>query len=234
MLFLQDFNIEWIITPGSQIGPANALSRKDDVDTSFDNYSSSIVPDPVIINALDLALSKLITSSTPSDPLVIRFLSALQDGSPLFYHSSMSDWTYDNGHLYFKGWMYVPPSACSSLLHSIHSPPTMGHMGIFHTKTVLKCDFWWPDLSSFIKHFVDGCALCQQNKVNTQSTNPLLMPISSPTTLPFKQLSVDLITNLPPFNGHNSVVVIIDHRLTKGVILTPCSKTIDAAGICYA
>ena len=59
-------------------------------------------------------------------------------------------------------------------------------------------------------------------------------PCSSPSpphTLPFKQLSVDLITDLPPSDGHNSVMVIVDHGLTKGVILTPCSKIIDAAGI---
>ena len=140
-LFLHNFNIEWIITPGSQMGPTNALFRKDNVDTSSNNHSSSIVPDPVIINTLDLALSKSIASSTPSDPLVVCVLSALQDGSPLFSCSSTFDWTYDNGHLYFKGRMYVPPSAHSSLLHSIHSSPTMGHMGIFHTKTILERDF---------------------------------------------------------------------------------------------
>ena len=104
---------------------------------------------------------------------------------------------------YFKGQMYVLPSACSSLLHSIHSSPTTGHMGIFCTKAVLEHDFWWPGLSFFVKHFINGCALCQQNKVNTHLTIPLLMPISSSTTLPFKQLSVDLITNLPPSNTTN-------------------------------
>ena len=82
-----------------------------------------------------------------------------------------------------------------------------------------------------MKHFVDGCTLCQQNKVNTHPTIPLLMPISSSATLSFKQLSVNLITNLPPSNGHDSVVVIVDHRLMKGVILIPYSKTIDAANI---
>jgi hypothetical protein len=51
------------------------------------------------------------------------------------------------------------------------------------------------------------------------------------TTLPFKQLSVDLVTDLPLSNGHDSLMVVVDHGLTKGVILVPCSKTIDANGI---
>ena len=213
------------------MGPTNALSCKNNIDILSNNHSSFIVPDSVIINTLDLALSKSISASTPSDPLVIRVLSALQDSSPLFSCSFLSDWTYDNRHLYFKGCMYVPPSAHSSLLHLIHSSPTMDYMGIFCTKSILKQDFWWPSLSSFIKHFVDSCTICQQSKVNTHPTIPSLTSITSSTVLLFKQLSIDLITDLSPSDGHDSIVVIVDHSLMKGVILTPCSKTIDVAGI---
>ena len=127
--------------------------------------------------------------------------------------------------------LYVPPSACSALLHSIHSSPLSGHMGVFCTKSILEWDFWWPGLSTFIKHFIAGCAVCQQNKVNTHPTIPPLCPISSTISLPFKQLSVDLITNLPLSLGFDSVMVMVDHGLTKGVILALCSKTINAAGI---
>ena len=45
------------------------------------------------------------------------------------------------------------------------------------------------------------------------------------------QLSVDLITDLPLSHGHDSLMVMVDHGLTKGVILIPCSKTIDTAGV---
>ena len=104
-------------------------------------------------------------------------------------------------------------------------------MGVFHTKSILECDFWWPGLSTFVKHFIAGCAVCQQNKVNTHPTVPPLCPISSSVSLPFKQLSVDLITNHPLSSGFDSVMVVVNHGLTKGVILAPCSKTVDASGI---
>ena len=185
-LFLQDFHIKWIVTPGSQMGPADALSCKDDINISSDNHTSSIVPDPVVINALDLALSQSIAQFTPSDPLVLQVISALQDGSPLFSRSSLSDWNLDNSHLYFKDRMYVPPTTHSFLLHSLHSSPFSGHMGIFCMKAILKHDFWWPGLASFVKNFIDGCATCQQNKVNTHPTVPPLIPIPSSHTLPFK------------------------------------------------
>jgi hypothetical protein len=42
---------------------------------------------------------------------------------------------------------------------------------------------------------------------------------------------MDLITDLPPLNGFDSILVIIDHGLTKGVILSPCKKTISSETI---
>ena len=110
-LFLQDFHIEWIVTPSTQMGPADALSRKDTQDTTLDSQDASIVTDPVIINALNLALSTSIAQSTPSDPLVLHILAGLKDGTPLLSRSTLSDWHYDNGHLYFKGQMFMPPSS---------------------------------------------------------------------------------------------------------------------------
>ena len=60
---------------------------------------------------------------------------------------------------------------------------------------------------------------------------PPLSPIKSSSSLPFKQLSVNLITNLPLSHGYDSLMIVVDHGLTKGAILAPCSKTVDANGI---
>ena len=42
---------------------------------------------------------------------------------------------------------------------------------------------------------------------------------------------MDLITDLPLSHRHNSLMVMVNHGLTKGVILAPCSKTVDVNGI---
>ena len=86
-------------------------------------------------------------------------------------------------------------------------------------------------MSSFIRRFIAGCALCQQMKVNTHPTVPTLSPLLSTCSRPFQQLSVDLVTGLPPSSGFDSLMVVVDHGLSKGVILTPCNKTIDAKGV---
>ena len=41
---------------------------------------------------------------------------------------------------------------------------------------------------------------------------------------------MDLITDLPPVDGFDSILVVVDQGLTKGVILIPCDKTITAEG----
>ena len=107
----------------------------------------------------------------------------------------------------------------------------LGHAGHFRTKTFLEHDYWWPGLATYINKFIEGCAVCQQNKVNTHPVCPPLNSIVSTTSLPFKQLSVDLVTDLPKVDGLDSILVMVNHSLTKGVIIIPCSKTIDAAGV---
>ena len=145
-----------------------------------------------------------------SDPLVLCAIKSLQEGSPLFSCSTLADWTFEGGHLYYKGQMYIPPSAHHTLISSLHISPALGHTGRFHTKMFLECDFWWPGLSMYVNRFIVGCAMCQQNKVNTHPTCPPLNPVPSTTTLLFKQLSVDLVTDLPLVGGIDSIMVVVD------------------------
>ena len=42
---------------------------------------------------------------------------------------------------------------------------------------------------------------------------------------------MDLITDLPLSHGYDSVLVVVDHGLLKGVIFHPCNKTASAVDI---
>ena len=66
--------------------------------------------------------------------------------------------------------------------------------------------------------------------VNIHPSNPGLLPIKSNATRPFQQVTCDFITDLPPSNGYDSVMVVVDHGLLKGVVYTPVTKKIDALG----
>src|SRR5882762_5340291 len=85
-------------------------------------------------------------------------------------------------------------------------------------------------MGAMIGKFVEGCATCQQMKPNTHPTTPGLIPIVSTSTIPVDQITMDFITDLPESDGFDSIFVVVDHGLTKGVIFIPCNKTIDAMG----
>ena len=50
----------------------------------------------------------------------------------------------------------------------------------------------------------------------------------SQSSRPQPYCSMDLITDLPPANSFDSILVMVDQALMKGVILIPCNKTITA------
>ena len=91
--------------------PANALSHKDEVDTSNDNQDVVLLPPTLFIKPIDVALINKIALSSPSDPLISAALYALDDGKLLLARPSKHDWHYDDGKLYFKNRLYIPKTA---------------------------------------------------------------------------------------------------------------------------
>src|SRR6266850_2380340 len=88
--------------------------------------------------------------------------------------------------------------------------------------------YWWPHINDTIWRYVEGCTICQQMKPINNPCNAPLLPIKSAATKPFQQISMDFITDLPPSNRFNSIMVMVDHGLMKGVIFSPCNKMINA------
>src|SRR5579863_4641642 len=42
---------------------------------------------------------------------------------------------------------------------------------------------------------------------------------------------MDLITNLPESNGHDTILTVTDHDCSKAAFFIPCTKTVDIEGI---
>jgi len=145
--------------------------------------------------------------------------------------SALLNWKIVDSILYYKDCTYVSPSAQHDLLCQLHDHPMVGHPSCFKMEELIKHDFWWPCLGAYVHKYVDGCTLCQQMKSDIHSVTLPLIPIPSTTTVPFMFLSVDLITDLPPSGGFNSVMVVVDHGLMKGVIITLCLKMITSEGV---
>ena len=70
--------------------------------------------------------------------------------------------------------------------------------------------------------------MCQQMKVNTHSSSSELIPLHiQKNVTPFFQVTCDFITNLPMSNGFDSLMAMVDHDSSKGVICISCNKIID-------
>jgi len=102
----------------------------------------------------------------------------------------------------------------------------MEHPGELETFNKVKTLYWWPGICQWIKNYVKECSKYQQFNINRTGPS-LLHPVNGPTSLqPFAQCSMDFITSLPTSKGFDSILSIVDHGLTKGIILVPYKKTI--------
>ena len=82
-------------------------------------------------------------------------------------------------------------------------------------------------MAKFVHDYVDGCAMCQSTKNLPHRTHPPIQPLET-TDTPWKFVSTDFVTDLLESGGFNSINVVVDQGLSKGIVITPCKKTITA------
>jgi hypothetical protein len=89
-------------------------------------------------------------------------------------------------------------------------------------------------MRQWIADYVRGCATCQQNKIQThKKKTPLYKITTIEGALPFQQIAMDLITELPMHKGYNAILTIVDHGCSRAAIFLPCLTTITGPGIAH-
>jgi len=96
------------------MGPADALSCHNEVNTSLDNTAITMLPSvsDVLIHTLDVGLAERIANFTATNPLVKNATDAMAQHSFLFPRVACEDWMFLNSALYYKSCLYVPEPAC--------------------------------------------------------------------------------------------------------------------------
>ena len=125
--------------------PMNTLSHCDNVDTIQDNADVQLLSSDTFnqqLQAIDVALADKIKDSFSSDPLVLQVIHQMEKELPLFNRSRAEDWTFDNGHLYYKTHLYVLESACHNLVTTTHSSFKGGHDSHLRTIALLSKHYW--------------------------------------------------------------------------------------------
>ena len=210
---------------------SDALSRRPDYipEEDTDNEDVTMLPKGLFINLIDTELQERIANSDKMDKDTSEALVSLLG------KEKIEDWTMEKFNnrniLFFKGRNYIPINETlrKDITEQFHDHETAGHPGELETYNAIRQHHWWPGLQTFIKNYVKGCGTCQQFKINRQPSKPSFIPTErSPTTRPFAYCSMDFITDLPPSENYDSILVVVYQGLSKGVILIPCNKTITA------
>ena len=118
------------------------------------------------------------------------------------------------------------------ILKFTHNHHMVGHPGTKKTLLLTAKNYWWLRMADFIKQYIKGCRVCQATKLTLAHPKPLLYPIViESSALPFSTIALDLIVDLSPSQGYDSILTIIDHNVTKAALFFPCHQTITGEGV---
>jgi transposase InsO family protein len=239
-LYLSEFDVKLIHTPGNKMVQSDALSRRPDLCPDEDNDNEDIImlPDNMFLNLIDVNLQEKIALSNDLDGTAAEALKLLLNKThraPTSMTAGLQDWTieeYNGRHiLFYKGKNYIPRNIDlrREIVQGFHDHETAGHPGEIGTYNAIRQHYWWPGLRTFVKNYVQGCGVCQQFKIDRSPAKPAYVPTEGAKSLrPFANCSMDLITDLSVSDGFDSILVVVDQGLSKGVILLPCNKTITS------
>jgi len=177
---------------------------------------------PIIRNAIIMDIEQLhniIRSSLTLDPL-----SAAHLPTP-----TAPNWTLDeSGLLRQYNRIYVPDvnDLRLKVLQYNHDHILSGHTGQNKTLELIRREYVWPNLRTFVQHFCNSCTTCKRSKAPRHRPYRLLKQLPVPER-PWNSISMDFIEHLPESEGHTALLVIVD-RLSKQGIFIPTVDEITA------
>ena len=226
-----EYDIKLQHKAGRQMIIADALSRRADYDHSKEGKDEekpvTALPEELWIRLLDMELQDAVAKAQVNDELALEVLRKFS--TPLNPPEKWTIETDPNGSkiLFYDQRMYVPDDLLlrKKIVSDHHDTSVGGHMGTLTTVRSIRSSYFWPGLQHFVRNYIAGCAICQQFKVSTKPTRLLLYPIPSGSHRLFGSIGMDFMTDLlTSMDGYDSIMVTVDHGLSKGAIFIPCNK----------
>jgi hypothetical protein len=128
-----------------------------------------------------------------------------------------------SGLIMYKNRLYVPESNEIKLLilDELHKKPYSGHPGYHKLITMLRKEFYWPNMKGETAEYLARCLECQQVKVEHQHPARLLQPLPIPEWK-WEVISMDFITGLPRSSKQNDSIMVVVDKLSKASTLYTC------------
>jgi hypothetical protein len=108
-----------------------------------------------------------------------------------------------------------------------HDSPQGGHFGVERTLYKVKRKYYWDGIRKDVEDWVHDCLLCTKAKAPKHAPHGLLNPLPIPDG-PWKEVTMDFITELPPSTFlatvYDQILVIVD-RFSKMAHYIPFKST---------
>jgi transposase InsO family protein len=167
------------------------------------------------------AIHQDIISAQSTDPALAEYLSL-----PI---PEDSRWSRDaDGLVRLDKRIYVPDANDLRLriLRYKHDHLLSGHFGRNRTLELIRREYTWPRIRTFVKDYVSSCTTCARAKVPRHKPFGLLKQLPVPKCL-WNSISMDFIEQLPTSSGFTSILVVVD-CLSKQCVFVPTHDTITS------
>ena len=109
-----------------------------------------------------------------------------------------------------------------------HDTKVARHPGYWKTLELVFRDYWWPQMSRYIRQYISTCDLCLRTKLMRQALVGELHPLQIPDSW-WDTLSVDFVVELPLFSEHDTVMTVVD-SVSKRAHFIPMHTMVIAEG----
>ena len=102
------------------------------------------------------------------EEVVVKVVKELKKSTAKSIRSS--EWSMENGLLYYRGKIYVPrPELHHWILGLCHDSKIAGHPGRWKTLELVSQNYWWPQMSRYVRKYVSTCDMCLSGDTLTSS-----------------------------------------------------------------
>ena len=108
--------------------------------------------------------------------------------------------------------MYIPniTEIKLTVMDELHKIPYLGYLGYQKMITMIRKDFFWPNMKKEVAEYLARCLECPRVKEEHQHPIGLLQPLPIPKWK-WETINMDFITSLPKnFRQHDSIMVFLD------------------------
>ena len=165
------------------------------------------------------------------DPIPRKVLELLTQGANYFKDLTIIDCSIVNRRLHYKRLLYLynyhALYICLCKLH--HNTPTASHLKIGNIYKLLHCNYYWPNLQSFVRRYIQYCHMCKKSKGSCFKKQSVLQPLLVPQQR-WQGFSIDFVTGILKVQDCDVILNVVD-KLSKERHYISKTKKLNAEGL---